>query len=44
MMKTAFFISAAILAMSVGIPLAGAAQGEASDQGPLIVEVQPTAP
>ena len=41
MMKTAFFISAAILAMIVGIPLAGAAQDEASDQGPLIVEVQP---
>ncbi|SPE29374.1 exported hypothetical protein [Acidobacteriia bacterium SbA2] len=41
MMKTAFFISPAILAMSVGIPLAGAAQDAASDQGPLIVEVQP---
>ena len=40
-MKTAFFISAAILALSVGIPLAGAAQDPASDQGPLIVEVQP---
>jgi hypothetical protein len=41
MMKTAFFISAAILAMSAGVPLAGAAQDPASDQGPLIVEVQP---
>ena len=40
MMKTAFFISAAILAMSV-VPFAGAAQDQASDQGPLIVEVQP---
>ena len=40
MMKTGFFISAAILAMSVGIPLAGAAQDQGSDQGPLIVEVQ----
>jgi hypothetical protein len=40
-MKTAFFISAAILALSVGISLAGAAQDPASDQGPLIVEVQP---
>jgi hypothetical protein len=43
MMKTAFFISAAILALSV-VPFAGAAQDQASDQGPLIVEVQPTAP
>jgi hypothetical protein len=41
MMKTAFFISAAILAMSVSIPLAGAAPDPVSDQGPLIVEVQP---
>ena len=40
-MKTAYFISTAILAMSAGIPLAGAAQDPASDQGPLIVEVQP---
>jgi hypothetical protein len=40
MMKTAFFISAAILALSVSIPLAGAAQDPASDQGSLIVEVQ----
>ncbi len=41
MMKTAFFILTAILAMSAGIPLAGAAQDPTSDQGPLIVEVQP---
>ena len=40
-MKTALFISAAILAMSAGIPLASAAQDQASDQGPLVVEVQP---
>ena len=41
MMKTPCFISAAILAMCVAIPLAGAAEDPASDQGPLILEVQP---
>ncbi len=40
MMKTAFCISAVILAMSAGLPQAGAAQDPASDQGPLIVEAQ----
>ena len=38
-MKTAFFI-AAILATSIGLPCAGAAQNQANSQAPLIVEVQ----